>query len=135
MTRNDRAPKDLELTAAEYVLGTIEGDERLGFERRLAQDPAARRAVETWEQRLAGLDALEGESAPPDGLWSRIEALIDDGGPDTLTIRAEEGEWHEIYPGIQRKMLYRNAADGTQSYLLRIAPGAEIPAHPRSGSP
>lgn len=49
--------------------------------------------------------------------------------PDVhLTIRATEGDWSEILPGVAMKMLREDNA--SRSYLLRLAPGARIPAHP-----
>lgn len=44
-----------------------------------------------------------------------------------LTIRAVEGDWFEVMPGVAVKMLREDAA--TRSYLLRLAPGASLPAH------
>lgn len=44
-----------------------------------------------------------------------------------LTIRATEGGWSEVLPGVAVKMLREDAA--TRSYLLRLAPGASVPPH------
>lgn len=44
-----------------------------------------------------------------------------------LTVKADEGDWHKFLPGIERKVLH--AADGLMSYLLRLSPGAVLPAH------
>lgn len=63
--------------AAEYVLGTLDADERLTAEARLASDPAFRAAVAAWAARLQPLsDALPPE-APGPGVYERIAARID----------------------------------------------------------
>ncbi len=67
---------DIDLLAAEYVLGTLEGDERREAVRLLATDPAFARAVAVWQQRLTPLVAQVAPAAPPADLWGRIEANI-----------------------------------------------------------
>ena len=48
---------------------------------------------------------------------------------DSLTIRSGEGEWITIAPGVKKKILSYNAEEQVQSFLLRMAPDAVIPAH------
>jgi len=67
---------DLDMLAAEYVLGTLDAAERAGFERRLAGSEPARRAVEEWTRRLGPLALASGDVEPPAGLWDRIEERI-----------------------------------------------------------
>ena len=67
---------DLDMLAAEYVLGTLDAAERAGFERRLAGSEAARRAVEEWSRRLGPLAFAAGDVEPPVDLWHRIEKRI-----------------------------------------------------------
>jgi anti-sigma-K factor RskA len=64
---------DLDDLAAEYVLGTLSGDERAAFEARLQRDPAAMRAVAQWAQRLQPLADAVTPAVPPATLWQRIE--------------------------------------------------------------
>lgn len=59
--------------AAEYVLGTLSGDQRRDIERRVQDDPALRLAVQQWEEHLLPLTALAEPLAPSDRLWRRIE--------------------------------------------------------------
>lgn len=46
---------------------------------------------------------------------------------DHLTIRDKEGIWLPVLPGVKMKMLREDEA--TRSYLMRLAPGARLPAH------
>lgn len=57
---------DLDMLAAEYVLGTLDAAERAGFERRLAGSEPARRAVEEWSRRLGPLALAAGDVEPPE---------------------------------------------------------------------
>jgi anti-sigma-K factor RskA len=68
--------QDRDLLAAEYVLGSLEGDERREADRLLAADPAFARAVATWQQRLTPLAAHVAPMSPPLDVWRRIETSI-----------------------------------------------------------
>ena len=67
---------DRDLLAAEYVLGSLEGDDRREAERLLAGDPAFARSVSTWQRRLIPLAAHVTPAVPPADLWGRIENAI-----------------------------------------------------------
>lgn len=64
---------DLDMLAAEYVLGTLPGDERARVAERLPRDPDLRRAVERWERSLSPLMDTAAEEAPSPALWRAIE--------------------------------------------------------------
>jgi anti-sigma-K factor RskA len=65
-----------EALAAEYVLGTLRGAARRGFERRLSEDDALRGRVQAWQERLVPLDAATLPIAPPQRVWRQVEARI-----------------------------------------------------------
>ena len=62
--------------AAEYVLGTLRGPARRRFQTLLAAHPALRSAVQRWEDRLAPLAASVAPVAPPERVWTGIEARL-----------------------------------------------------------
>ena len=68
-----KAP-DHDLLAAEYVLGTLEGEEANEAARLLRTDVGFAAAVRAWEERLAPLAAAVPAVAPAPQLWDRIEA-------------------------------------------------------------
>ncbi|MBV9395661.1 MAG: anti-sigma factor [Methylobacteriaceae bacterium] len=68
---------DLENLAGEYVLGTLDGAERVEFERRLATEPNAREAVARWHERLAPLAETIEPVTPPARVWQGIEARLE----------------------------------------------------------
>lgn len=125
---------DSEATAGEFVLGTLDAAERDRFRAALNGDPALGRSVAEWERRLAPLcEALPPMNAPA-GLLAGIEDRIARPGlPDTTTIRAGEGSWQAMSPGVESKLLWRNAALGRQSMLVRVAPGCSYDTHHHAG--
>lgn len=66
--------EDRDLLAAEFVLGTLESEERRRAEALLRDDRVFRDSVAAWERRLAPLAVLVPEHAPPAELWQRIAA-------------------------------------------------------------
>jgi anti-sigma-K factor RskA len=66
--------QDRDLLAAEYVLGSLEGEEAREAARLMETDPAFAASVRQWEARLAPLAAQVAPVAPPAELWVRIAA-------------------------------------------------------------
>ena len=75
-TQQSLPPDDLHTQAGEYVLGTLDADQRRSIESRLISEPALRAAVDEWEQRLLPLTTLAEPVEPAAGLWQRIAASI-----------------------------------------------------------
>jgi quercetin dioxygenase-like cupin family protein len=68
-----------------------------------------------------------------DRLRARVKAGPDHGLVDGLaTVRGDDGEWVAVNPLVQRKVLRVDADEGTQTLLLRAAPGALLPRHRHS---
>jgi anti-sigma-K factor RskA len=65
---------DRDLLAAEYVLGSLAGEDAREAARLLESDAAFASAVRQWEARLAPLAAHARPVAPPAELWARIAA-------------------------------------------------------------
>ncbi|MEM7765733.1 MAG: anti-sigma factor [Pseudomonadota bacterium] len=70
-------PEVIDLLAAEYVVGTLDGAARRRFEQLLRQRADARLATWEWEQRLHGLYAEIEPVRPPRSLWRRIRRQVD----------------------------------------------------------
>ena len=73
-------PDDRDLLAAEYVLGTLDADERASVAARLPADAGLAGAVAAWEDRLAPLAAASPDLAPPAALRDAVMARLF--GPD-----------------------------------------------------
>jgi len=70
---NLRAPGRADALAAEYVLGTLRGRARTGFERMARTDPVLAEAVRRWEERLLPLAQEMPPLAPPARVWQAIQ--------------------------------------------------------------
>jgi anti-sigma-K factor RskA len=69
-------PDDREGQAAEYVLGTLDVEERLQAEALMAADARFAEMVRAWERRLGELSALIAAVEPPPQIWDRIKAAL-----------------------------------------------------------
>lgn len=68
---------DIDMLAAEYVLGTLPADERASVAMRSRHDERLATAIAAWEQRLGPLAETIAPREAPVNLWSRIEARLD----------------------------------------------------------
>lgn len=62
--------------------------------------------------------------------WRTLQTIQDESRQnrrDYLTIHAEEGTWVDLLLGVEMKMLCKHGP--STSFLLRLAPGARLPAH------
>lgn len=66
---------EIDMVAAEYVLGTLTGEERALMQSRISGDARWRDAVERWQRNLAPLISA-GPVPVPAHIWAQIEALI-----------------------------------------------------------
>lgn len=67
---------DQDTLAAEYVLGTLSGQERDQAEALLSFDPQFEAAVRQWERRLGELNVMVEAVEPPPRVWERIKTEI-----------------------------------------------------------
>jgi anti-sigma-K factor RskA len=80
-------PDDQELLAAEYVLGTLDAEERARARDLVTMDPAFAATVRAWERRLGELNVLVAAVEPPPDIWDHIKAGIA-GRPPSKELRA-----------------------------------------------
>jgi anti-sigma-K factor RskA len=69
----DYSEDDIAL-AAEYALGTLDGDERAQVETMMSEDKDFTAIVRAWEYRLGVLNQMVGAVEPRPELWERIQA-------------------------------------------------------------
>ena len=64
-------------------------------------------------------------------MLARIEARLDAGAHSAMghALRAADGDWMQLGPGIRMKVLHRNMQSRRQMVLLVADPGAEYSAH------
>ena len=64
--------------AAEYVLGTLDAEERAQADALMLADPDFAAAVRQWERRLGELNVLVAPVEPPAPVWDKIKAALAD---------------------------------------------------------
>lgn len=83
---------------------------------------------------LTGLAAGLEPVSPPDGLFAAVMARVrppasGEGPPGTLSVRADEGRWRTIAPGVEIRLLWHDQVSGKRATLLRMGAGAVLPPH------
>jgi anti-sigma-K factor RskA len=73
---HEDAPNN-ESLAAEYVLGTLEADERAQAQALIESDPEFAALVQYWERRLGELHAMVDAIEPPAETWERLTARLE----------------------------------------------------------
>jgi anti-sigma-K factor RskA len=76
MTEED----DIDGLAGEYVLGSLDPDERRDVDARRKTDPALHQAIQAWERRFGPLSERAPEVTPPAHLYGSILTRIDQHG-------------------------------------------------------
>ena len=118
--------------AADYVMGVLTDAERAAVERDAAIDPTLAAEIARVNAELAPLLLDAPEVEPPPHIFDRIKEKIAEStqGPSgSRTVRATDGKWELICPGIERKLLWHDRARKRATFLIRAQPGAEFPSH------
>ena len=71
-TQDSTQDDDMDLRAAEYVMGALPMVEAKALEALALHDPALAARIAAWETRLAPLSDALPEMPPPDALWRRL---------------------------------------------------------------
>jgi anti-sigma factor ChrR (cupin superfamily) len=87
---------------------------------------------------LTEIDELIAQSiepvAPPVSVRTKILDAVRNTPQNSTTLRADEGRWKPVVPGVEMKRLSRDEARRTVTVLLRFQPGATLPAHDHKGN-
>jgi anti-sigma-K factor RskA len=104
---------DTDLLVGEYVLGTLEAEERRKLEEIAEREPMVGAAVMVWERRLAPLHELIVPVAPPEGLWEKIAERLD----ETKQVERERDPgFFEVYRELRRS----HRADSAMNLVARL---------------
>jgi anti-sigma-K factor RskA len=121
--------EDIDLIAAEYVLGTLPADERAAAAMRARGEPRLAAAIEAWGRRLAPLvEAIPPREAPAT-VWPEIEARIDALEEVLLTPRQVTAQIIGIERRLGRWRAAAVAATALAASLLLFVGYREV-AHP-----
>lgn len=134
--------EEIEIQAAEYVLGTLSAEERAAFEELLERSDEARSAVDAWQRHLAPLAATVSEITPSPAVWEAIEERLRTLGArrpvSLLALRASRDRWRMgaiafatlaagfAFFSIDRVVIDRREA--ATSYVAVVNRGGDLPA-------
>lgn len=112
-----------------YTLQALSEADAHEFERHLGTGCPTCRAEVDALRAVAGDIALSMPPiAPPPGLRARVlEAAASQPAGQMAVIRAHEGEWIQLSPGVQRRDL--TLTPGGRVFLIRVAAGAAVARH------
>jgi anti-sigma-K factor RskA len=113
--------EELDIAAAEYVLGTLPADERARLAIRLRTEPELRDAVLWWQARFAPLDDTAEAQIPPAAVWQAIERATA-GGTVSVTAPATAAEAPSNVVYLRRRLaLWRGGALVTGALAAGLA--------------
>lgn len=94
------AEEELAGDAIEYVIGTLDQNERQNVSDRRNKDHTLDNAILDWEARLAPLNALAPDVMPSPGLWPRIKSRLPSSGSVALVdldkLRGQLKLWQRV---------------------------------------
>lgn len=93
-------PDEHDVTAGEYVLGTLDAAARAAFERELAADPTLQASVYAWQDRLLSLAGRVAPVVPAAGSWEALEARLPAvpiaAQPESASLAANDPLWRRL---------------------------------------
>ena len=98
-------PQERSVAAGEYVLGTLDDDDRRTVEQALVTDPALQADVYAWQDRLLDLAQRAGSVEPPAHLWQGIArrlarpttlAPAETASPALVGQSANDSQWRRL---------------------------------------
>lgn len=136
--------------AALYALGALTQHEARTIETMLAErNNVLADEITSFESVAAELAFAADESVPSPAVRKTLLARISDTEPvrgeefhlpfaahdfsQMFSLRANEGDWLELGPGLTAKTLFVDQARGTVTSLVKMAPGGALPPHRHKG--
>jgi anti-sigma-K factor RskA len=75
--RTHEGAEEIQMLAAEYVIGALDDSTTADIRQRAHNDPALDAAIAAWERRLAPMASVLTPLEPPPALWRRLEQAIE----------------------------------------------------------
>src|SRR4051812_21915209 len=124
---NQHVTEEVEARAALYAIGALTQHEARAFEEHLADGcDACREELRDYETVVGLIGVGAPEAMPAERVRERLLEFLGQDGKDsatleppaadvrqTLTIRADEGQWQEIQQGVYMKSLFADQTRGT----------------------
>ena len=101
--------------------------------RKTRVEPADGIDPQTMERMVGAIAPAELSQSDRESLHDRIMARISTAPPPrTYTVRASEGNWIPVGPGVELKVLRMDREANSQTVLFRMQPGSQIVPHPHN---
>ncbi|HEX5733156.1 MAG TPA: cupin domain-containing protein [Blastocatellia bacterium] len=140
---NSEAHTELIEIAALYALGALSQDEARSFEDHLRDGcDICTTEVQAYGDVIAALSFGVKEESPSPEVKQRLQSRLNEKeGSDgheranirvssqILSVRADEGGWHELEEGIHVKQLFVDNKTGMVTALVKMSPGTHLPRH------
>jgi anti-sigma factor ChrR (cupin superfamily) len=141
------AAHDMTDVAILYALGSLSQTEARSFEKHLSDGcDACAFELESFENTVRALAFSAPVEEPPASARERLlervatsgsDRTIQPGGSDDavqfVSIRASEGQWHELMEGVLVKRLHVDPVSGMATSLVKMLPGSALPIHQHQG--
>jgi anti-sigma factor ChrR (cupin superfamily) len=121
--------------ASMFAAGALSQQEEAEFRQHLNSCGVCAEEARTFREAVSWLPLACGATAAPARVREKLLARIGQPGrqPDQPTdariVRANEGAWRAMVPGVMAKPLYAEPAHGNAAMLVRMEAGAQFPPH------
>ena len=139
------ATHDMTDVAILYSLRALSQTEARSFEKHLSDGcDACASELESFQNTVKDLAFSAPVEEPPASARERLLARVatsdraiersqNHDGEQFISIRASEGQWHELMEGVLVKKLHVDPVSGMATSLIRMLPGSALPMHQHEG--
>ncbi|MGC9947614.1 MAG: cupin domain-containing protein [Bryobacteraceae bacterium] len=131
MIEHPTANDEIRHLASLFAAGALPPGEEAEFQEHVASCGVCAEEARPFREAAGWMPfAYEGTDAPPH-LREKLLARIQQSAPPPgfRIVRAAEGDWRTLLPGITAKRLYEESTAGNLALLVRMEPGAKYPPH------
>ena len=131
MTEHQTATDQISELASLFAAGALPPDEEMEFQEHVKSCGVCAAEAKAFRETASCLPLASEGAAPPPHLREKLLARIQQPElpPGIRVVRANEGNWIPLVPGVVAKRLYQDSATGHVALLVRMEPGAAYPPH------
>jgi anti-sigma factor ChrR (cupin superfamily) len=117
--------------ASMFAAGALSPQEEAEFRQHLNSCDVCAEEAQAFREAVTWLPLTSTGVAAPARVRDKLLARIQnpEPGADARVVRANEGAWHAMVPGVMAKPLYAEPAKGNAAMLVRMEAGAQFPPH------
>lgn len=124
-----------------YALGALSQHEARAVEHHLAEGcKVCASELQPFESVVEALGFVVPPVTPPADVRSKLLTQLEKETQtvslppgENFSLRANEGEWMEIAPGVFEKQLFADKSRGTVTTMIKLMPGMKLPSHHHVG--